>query len=179
MKKRWSRVIGGTLAICLSLGSAMSTAASEAEQAASGQDKPRVIITNDGEIDDKNSFVRLMYFANDLNIVGLVQSSSFAHWEGAPQGEGVQSMGVDGSEEYAWPGTEWMDEFIDDYAEIYPNLSVHDSDYPTPEYLHSIVKIGNIGYMGEMDEPTEGSEFIKDTVLDDSTEPLYLSLIHI
>lgn len=175
MKKRWSRVIGGTLAICLSLGSVVSIAASEAEQATSEQDKPRVIITNDGEIDDKNSFVRLMYFANDLNIVGLVQSSSFAHWEGSPQGEGVQSMGADGSEEYAWPGTEWMDEFIDDYAEIYPNLSVHDSDYPTPEYLHSIVKIGNIGYMGEMDEPTEGSEFIKDTVLDDSTEPLYIT----
>lgn len=137
--------------------------------------KPRVIITNDGEIDDKNSFIRLLYYANDLNLVGLVQSSSFAHWAGSPNGVGVKNMGADGSEEFAWPGTEWMDEFIDNYAEIYPNLVAHDSEYPTPEYLHSIVRIGNIGYMGEMDESTEGSNLIKDTILDDSTEPLYIT----
>ena len=85
-----------------------------------------------GEIDDKNSFVRLLYYANEFDLVGLVQSSSFAHWAGSPEGAGVQNMGADGSEEFAWPGVEWMDEFIDDYAEIYPNLSVHDSEYPTP-----------------------------------------------
>lgn len=154
----------------------VEAAAGEAVSASEEQSgKPRVIITNDGEIDDKNSFVRLLYFANDLNIIGLVQSSSFAHWAGSPQGEGVQNMGADGSEEFAWPGTEWMDEFIDNYAEIYPNLSVHDSDYPTPEYLKSVVRIGNIGYMGEMDESTEGSDMIKDAVLDDSTEPLYIT----
>ena len=49
-----------------------------------------------------------------------------------------------GIELFRWTGTEWLDEFIDAYGEVYPNLSVHAEGYPEPEYLRSISKIGNI-----------------------------------
>lgn len=137
--------------------------------------KPRVCITNDGEIDDKNSYVHLLYYANEMNLVGLVQTSSFAHWAGSSNGAGVTSMGASGDKAYAWPGTKWQSEFINDYAKIYPNLRVHDKNYPTPQYLQSIVKIGNIGYMGDMDEATEGSEHIRKLILDDVPGPLYIT----
>lgn len=60
-----------------------------------------MIITNDSEIDDKNSFVHLLYYTNDLNLIGLVQSSSFAHWAGAPEGAEVWSMGASEADEFA------------------------------------------------------------------------------
>lgn len=37
----------------------------------------------------------------------------------------------------------------------------HDKTYPTPKYLKSVTKIGNIGYEGEMDNSTDGSNLIK------------------
>lgn len=138
-------------------------------------DRPRVCITNDGEIDDKNSYVHLLYYANEMNLVGLVQTSSFAHWAGSPNGADKVSMGASGDKEYAWPGTKWQSEFINDYAKIYPNLRIHDKNYPTPNYLQSIVKIGNIGYMGDMDKATEGSEHIRKLILDDVPGPLYIT----
>ena len=133
--------------------------------------KPRVCITNDGEIDDKNSYVHLLYYANEIDLVGLVQTSSFAHWAGTDNPDVTDNYKVP----YAWPGTEWQDEFIDAYAEIYPNLRVHDNNYPTPNYLHSLVKIGNIGYTGDMDNATEGSEHIKNLILDNVPGPLYIT----
>lgn len=134
-------------------------------------DKPRVIITNDGEIDDKNSYVHLLYYANEIDLVGLIQTSSFAHWAGTDNPNVDDKYKVS----YAWPGIDWQDEMIDDYAELYPNLRVHDANYPTPNYLHSVVKIGNIGYTGDMDEATEGSEHIKSLILDDVEGPLYIT----
>ena len=59
----------------------------------------------------KNSFVHMLYYANEINLVGLVQSSSFAHWAGSEL-----APTDDGKVEYAWPGVTWMDEMIDDYA---------------------------------------------------------------
>lgn len=170
MKRKKAIVLSGFLAASFFLGSAVIAIASETEQFQMEQSKPRVCITNDGEIDDKNSFVHLLYYANEMDLVGLVQTSSFAHWAGSEK-----APAEDGKIPYAWPGIEWMDEMIDDYAEIYDNLLVHDPEYPSPDYLHSIVKIGNIGYTGEMDEATEGSEFIKQLIMDDEETPLYLT----
>ena len=139
-------------------------------------DKPRVIITNDGEIDDKNSYVHLLYYANEIDLVGLVQTSSFAHWAGSPTApDSADSMGQSGKKPWAWPGTDWQNEFIDSYARIYPNLRVHDPNYPTPNYLKSVVRIGNIGYKGDMENDTAGSEHIKKLILDDVEGPLSIT----
>ena len=67
-----------------------------------------------------------------------------------------------------------MDDLINAYAQVYPNLTQHDKSFPTPAYLKSLVKIGNIDFEGEMEVDTEGSNFIKDKLLDDDSTPLYL-----
>ena len=38
---------------------------------------------------------------------------------------------------------------------------IHDSSYPTPEYLKSKVRIGNIEFDGDISKDTPGSELIK------------------
>ena len=44
--------------------------------------KARAIFTNDAECDDMNSFLHLLLYANDIDIEGLVLSSSCFHYEG-------------------------------------------------------------------------------------------------
>ena len=34
--------------------------------------RPRTIVTTDGEVDDMDSFVRILLYANDLQIEGIV-----------------------------------------------------------------------------------------------------------
>jgi len=54
--------------------------------------KPRVIITSDGEIDDECSMVRCLLYANEWDIEGIVTSSSQYHWQG-----------------HKWAGDNWID----------------------------------------------------------------------
>lgn len=131
----------------------------------SSVEKARTIITTDGEVDDMDSVIRFMLYANEVDLEGIVLTSSVYHYAGNEDA---------GIEPYRWTGTSWLDEFIDAYEEIYPNLSVHAKGYPTPDYLRSVSKIGNISNVGEMDEVTEGSEFLKELFLDDDTSPLYV-----
>ncbi|UCF15561.1 MAG: DUF1593 domain-containing protein [Phycisphaerales bacterium] len=44
--------------------------------------RPRVIVTSGGEIDDECSMVRCLLYANELDIEGIVTSSSQYHWQG-------------------------------------------------------------------------------------------------
>ncbi|WP_082097447.1 nucleoside hydrolase-like domain-containing protein [Demequina silvatica] len=137
----------------------------QAAQAKATEDaKPRVILTNDGEVDDMDSFIRYLYYANEFDTEGIVLTSSMYHWAG--NGDDVAP--------FRWTGTEWISDYIDKYGEIYPNLVKHDADYPSPEELHSIYKIGNISNVHEMEEVTEGSELIVDRILADEPGPLYV-----
>lgn len=112
--------------------------------------KPRVIVTQDGEVDDMDSFLRFLYYANEFDIAGIVYSSSRYHWAG------------DGSTvpPFRWTGTEWVNHYIDLYAQLYPNLRKHAHGYPTPAELRSLYKIGNVENVSEMTKVTEGSEWI-------------------
>ena len=51
--------------------------------------KPRIIVTSDGEIDDECSMIRFLLYANDWDIEGIVTSSSQLIYEvkdnGLPQ----------------------------------------------------------------------------------------------
>jgi hypothetical protein len=126
--------------------------------------KPRVILTNDGEVDDMDSFIRYLYYANEFDTEAIVLTSSTFHWAG--NGTTVAP--------FRWTGTRWIDDYIDKYAQIYPNLSTQADGYPTPEYLRSIYKVGNITDVGEMDRVTEGSELIKQRILDPNPQPIYV-----
>ena len=48
--------------------------------------RPRTIVTTDGEVDDMDSFIRFLLYTNDLNVVGLVYSSSEFHYAGDGKG---------------------------------------------------------------------------------------------
>lgn len=147
------------------------------------KNRPRTIITQDAEVDDMDSLIHILLYSNEIDIQGIIQSSSQHHWIGVEGKEtpdkptaGIMksSTGHKFSEKKRWPGTDWMFEYIDAYEEVYSNLKKHDSSYPTPDYLRSITKIGNIGYEGEMDAPTDGSELIRKAILDDDERTLYL-----
>lgn len=149
--------------------------------------KIRTIITQDAEVDDQNSLRHFLLYANEVDLQGIVQTSSQFHWKGLPgtkkTAEALEGdfrfdkvEGLRFDQPYRWRGTDWMLRVIDDYAKDYPNLKKHAEGYPTPEYLRSITKVGNVGYMGEMEAPTEGSELIRKAILDDDPRTLYLQV---
>ena len=152
--------------------------------------RPRTIVTTDGEVDDMDSFVRILLYANDLQIEGIVYSASQFHWSGDGKGtlllprnkaNAGGAFGFGGREpvareSYRWLGLTWVQEYIDLYAQVYPNLVKHDKNYPTPEYLKSIVKVGNVMVEGDMENPTEGSDFIKSILLDDKPGPVFIQV---
>jgi hypothetical protein len=144
--------------------------------------KPRTIVTTDGEIDDVDSYIRMLLYANEFNIEGLVYSSSMWHYKGDGKGTKIVSEMEMTKKMYGektdlrWPGTTWMNDLLDAYEKVYPKLRTHANDFPTAAHLKSLVKVGNIDFEGEMDKDTEGSNFIKAKLLDNTTQPIYLQV---
>lgn len=125
---------------------------------AAASDKPRVIVTSDGEIDDQCSMVRFLLYANEWDVEGIITSSSQYHWQG-----------------HKWAGDHWIRPFLQAYASVHANLMEHDSGYPTPEFLQARTLLGNVKAEGEMAEATPGSERIVSVLLDDSDKrPIWL-----
>ena len=129
------------------------------------KEKARTVITTDGEVDDRDSFIRALLYSNDMDIAGIILTSSMYHYAGDSD---------KGIEPFRWTGTQWMYDFIDDYGKVYKNLKSHDKDYPSPSYLKSVTKIGNIKNKGEMEEVTEGSVFLEKLFLDNDPRTLYV-----
>lgn len=126
--------------------------------AASGSEKPRMIVTSDGEIDDQCSLVRFLLYANEWDVEGIVTSSSQYHSHG-----------------HNWPGDDWIEPYLDAYEQVYPNLVKHDADFPTPSYLRDRTVLGNVKSEGEMEELTAGSQLIARVLLDDTDDrPVWL-----
>lgn len=114
-----------------------------------------MIVTTDGEADDRCSFVRFLLTCNEFDVEGIVNTSSQFHWVG---GKGW----------HAFHPPSWIRDYIELYAKVYDNLLLHDPKYPSPEYLLSRWKVGNIDGIGEDKVRTEGAELIADILLDDS-----------
>ncbi len=145
-------------------------------------EKTRTIVTTDGELDDVDSFIRLLLYSNEFRIEGLVISSSQWHYKGDGKGtkftsemDMTQKMYGERTE-LRWPGTDWIYNLIDAYGKVYPNLKKHSNSYPTSAHLKSLVHIGNIDFEGEMKKNTDGSDFIKKKLLDNDMTPLYLQV---
>lgn len=126
-------------------------------------EKPRVIVTTDGEIDDRFSMIRFLMYANEFEVEGIVHSSSKFHWKGNEQVEG-----------HLWNDVSWMDHYLDVYAQVLPNLLVHSPEYPSADYLRKRVHVGNIELAGEMEEETDGSNHIVEVLLDSDPSPIWL-----
>ena len=128
-------------------------------------EKARTVITTDGEVDDMNSVIRFLLYSNEMDLSGIVLTSSMYHYAGNKE-KGIEPL--------RWTGTKWLYDMLDAYEEIYPNLVRHADGYPKPELIRSVTKIGNISNKGEMEEETDGSRFLEDLFLDDDPRDLYV-----
>lgn len=146
--------------------------------------KPRVVITADPELDDSNSMVRYLLYSTDFRTEGLIYTSSEFHWKGDGKGTTFSMPGREYTKfglklcpctSYRWaPGERFIDDAVENYAKAYPNLRIHDRDYPTPGYLKSKIRWGNVDFEGEMSKDTPGSNLIKSLLLDNEESPVYL-----
>jgi len=127
----------------------------------STSDRIRVIVTTDPELDDLNSMLRLVLYSNEIELAGLVYSSSKHHYAGDAER---------GVEPHRWPpegARGHIDLALDAYEQVHPNLLVHDPRYPDPAHLRSLVRVGNIADVGDTRRPSPGSDLIAQVLLDD------------
>ena len=146
--------------------------------------KPRVVVTTDPELDDSNSLIRYLLYSTDFRTEGLVYASSQFHWKGDGTGKKWFVAGREYTrfglnlcpcESWRWAQTErFIDDAVDVYERVYPNLRVHHADYPTPAELRSKIRWGNVEFDGDISKDTPGSDLIRDLLLDDDPEPIYL-----
>jgi len=126
--------------------------------------RPRIIVTTDGEIDDRCSMVRFLLYANEWDIEGIIHCSSCFHIKG--NGKDIEARG--------WADEVWLDNQIDLYEKIYPKLSKHAEGFPTADALRKLVLAGNVEDVGDMTKDTPGSDRIVEVLLDDEPGPVYL-----
>jgi hypothetical protein len=134
--------------------------------------QPRLIVLTDisslttgvREPDDGQSLVRLMLYANDIDIEGLVASSNMGH------GQVVRP--------------ELIREAIAAYGEVRPNLLLHDKDYPAADDLLAGVKAGQpvadretpVEQSVGQGKDTEASEWIIRAADRDDSRPLWIAV---
>lgn len=117
--------------------------------AATLAERPRLFITTDigGDPDDQQSLVRLLVYANEFEIEGLVASAA----------------GTPGELKVAVTKPELIRAAIAAYGEVLPKLRRHADRWPTAEALLAVVKTGNPQrgreHIGEGHD-TEGSRWI-------------------
>src|SRR5688500_5727575 len=146
--------------------------------------KPRVVVTTDPELDDSNSLIRYLLYSTDFRTEGLVYASSQFHWKGAGTGKKWAvpnreyfrfGLNLCPCESWRWaPGERFIDDAVDLYERVYRNLRVHHADYPTPAFLRSKIRWGNVDFDGDISKDTPGSDLIRDLLLDDDPEPIYV-----
>jgi hypothetical protein len=147
--------------------------------------KPRIIITADPELDDNNSLIRFILYSSDLDIEGLIYASSQFHWTG--DGKGTRwfvpnreyarfGLNMCPCESWRWAkGERFIHNIVEAYEKSYPNLKIHNPEYPAPGVLKSKIRFGNIKFDGDFSEDTPGSELIKAAILDDKPGQLYIT----
>ena len=88
------------------------------------QERPKVLVLTDigGDTDDQQSLVRLLLYADVLEITGIIATSTMGH--------GLK----------IYP--ELVHEAVSYYAQVYPVLRTHATTYPEPGHLDAVVKAG-------------------------------------
>jgi len=157
----------------------------QARSGATPSAKPRVVITADPELDDVNTLIRALLYSTDFTIEGLVYASSGVHWKG--DGKGTK-LSVPGREytrsglnlcpctSWRWaPDERFIDDIVNAYEQVYPNLKVHNPNYPAPAALKSKIRWGNVEFDGDYSKDTPGSDLIKSLLLDTQPGPLFVT----
>lgn len=157
------RLICLVLMIVSSLGYAHPLVQSQESQTA--QAKPRLLVLTDigGDPDDQQSLIRLLLYANEFNIEGLIASAS----------------GTPGELKEKTTKPHLLREIVQSYARVRPNLIRHAPGYPKAEHLMSLIKSGNARRgreaVGE-GQDTAGSRWIIQAVDKPDTRPLNVSI---
>jgi hypothetical protein len=148
--------VGGTarlvLALCLCLaGAALAAAPPE---------RPRLVVLTDieNEPDDTQSLVRLLLYANDIELRGLVATTS-THLRDRVHPDSIRRV-------------------IERYGQVLPRLRQHDPAYPAAPELLTLVAAGQPGYglqaIGE-GRDTPGSALLLRELLRPYPRPLWVS----
>ena len=166
------------MVICLFVYSAIA-------QAPGAEFRPRIVITADPELDDNNSMIRFLLYSADVDVEGLIYTSSGYHWKGDGKGtlwyvpgREYARFGLDTCPCTSWrwsPNERFIDDVVEAYGKVYPNLKVHNPNYPDPDSLKSKIRIGNIEFDGDISKNTPGSDLIKSLILDDKPGKLYIT----
>lgn len=127
------------------------------------QEKIRLFLLTDissmtggyAEPDDGQSLVRLLLYANQFDIEGLVATHS-KHW-------------CDAKPEYIRTA-------IAAYSKMWEQLKEHDPNYPDPEKLSNLVKKGDGSESGKpfVHETTEGTELLFESVEKEDSRPVWV-----
>jgi hypothetical protein len=171
--------------ICIAAGLLMILSSANCMGKEQEQEKPRIVVTCDPELDDLNSLIRFLLYSTDFRVEGLVYASSQFHWKG--DGKGTKwfvpgreytrnGLNFGPMESWRWAeGERFIHDAVEAYEQVYPNLKVHNPDYPSPEDLKSKIYFGNIEFDGEMSKDTPGSERIKSLILDEVPGSLFIT----
>jgi hypothetical protein len=123
--------------------------------------RPRILVLTDIEADpdDSQSLVRLLLYANQLDIEGLVATTSI-HQKQRVAPETIQQI-------------------VDAYGKVQPNLLKHEKGYPSAQSLKAVIKKGLPTYgmagVGE-GQDSEGSEWIIKMLEKSDERPLWVSV---
>jgi hypothetical protein len=147
--------------------------------------RPRIVISADPELDDNNSLIRFLLYSSDVEVEGLVYASSAFHWKG--DGKGTKWF-VPGREyarfglnlcpcgSWRWAKDEhFIHDAVDAYAKVYPNLKIHEPNYPLPDQLRSKIRFGNIEFDGDISKDSPGSDLIRSLMLDNKPGQLFIT----
>jgi hypothetical protein len=130
-------------------------------EAADGQGKPRLVVLTDvsNEPDDEESLVRLLVYANEYDLEGLIATTS-THLKQGPREDILRRD-------------------IDAYEKVLPNLRQHAPDYPSAQHLRSIIRTGQseFGMAGVGDgKTTPGSQLLITAAERPDARPLWISI---
>ena len=118
-----------------------------------GAERPRLCVLTDigGDPDDRQSMVRLMVYANEFEIDGLIATAA----------------GTPGELRDAVTKPELIREIVAGYGKVLPNLLKHADGWPSVEYLQKRIKVGNPHrgreHIGD-EQDTEGSRWLIERV---------------
>jgi len=125
-------------------------------------DRPRVIATTDGEVDDRSSMIRFLLYSCDFDVEGIVQVNSRYQKSGHSD-------------------KKWIEAQLYTYEKLLPNLRKHNPNYPDADHLRSVLHVGNENrndlYVAPPDMATKntaGAQLIIDTLLDDDPRPVHV-----
>lgn len=150
------------LAVLLALAVPLATSpvAAQAPHPAPS-DRHRMIVLSDIEADpdDTQSFVRLLLYANQIDLQGLVATTSI-HMRSSIHSDSIRRI-------------------IQVYAKVQPNLTKHEAGFPSADRLRALIRDGQPGYgmaaVG-VGKDTPGSRLIIEALERDDPRPLWISV---